>query len=192
MTSRKMPADGDLGGDKLRAKRRTKATAPRARTTPPAAPPAAKKRARPSRARSRDWKPTFLTALRETRSAAAAAERAGISRQSAYEHRQKDPEFAAAWATVDESITDDLEQEAVRRATDGVSEPVFYQGKEVGQVRRYSDSLLQFLLRGRRRDVYGDRTEITGQGGGPIAILALSDLARETGVAGELEQGGSS
>ena len=43
-----------------------------------------------------------------------------------------------------------IEAEARRRAVDGVDEPVYYQGKEVGTVRRYSDVLLIFLLKGLR------------------------------------------
>lgn len=35
-------------------------------------------------------------------------------------------------------------------------------------VRKYSDTLLQFLLKGRRRAVFGDKQEITGAGGSPL------------------------
>ena len=49
------------------------------------------------------------------------------------------------------------EDEAVRRAHDGVDEPVFYQGKACGVVRKYSDTLLIFLLKGRRPEKYRDR-----------------------------------
>lgn len=158
----------------------------------PAARPPAKRSAKstPTRARARNWKPTFLKALRETRSVAAAAMRAGIDRQTAYNHRRDDPAFAADWETVHEAITDDLEKAAIARAVDGVEEPEFYRGQVVGTTVRYSDSLLQFLLRGRRREVYGDRTEITGAGGGPIQLQAIADLA-ESAKRRELETGQS-
>lgn len=39
------------------------------------------------------------------------------------------------------------EQEAHRRAVDGIDEPVFYKGDECGHIRRYSDRLLEFLLK---------------------------------------------
>ena len=43
-----------------------------------------------------------------------------------------------------------LEDEARRRAVDGVDEPVFQQGKQVGTIRKHSDTLLIFLLKGIR------------------------------------------
>jgi hypothetical protein len=63
---------------------------------------------------------------------------------------------------------DTVEKEAVRRAKYGVLEPIISQGRVVmdpsnpGQpmmVRKYSDSLMMFILKGRRRDVYGDKVQ---------------------------------
>jgi hypothetical protein len=54
--------------------------------------------------------------------------------------------------------TDALEDEAVRRAVEGVIKPVFHQGKRVGTLRVFSDPLLMFLLRARRPDKFADRT----------------------------------
>lgn len=53
-----------------------------------------------------------------------------------------------------------LEDEARRRAVDGVDEPVFQGGELVGHVRRYSDRLLEFLLRGRRPTVYREGASV--------------------------------
>lgn len=135
-----------------------------------------RRQAKVTRARARDWKPAFLKALVELRSAVAACEAAGVSRQTAYEHRQKFPEFAAAWAEADETITQQLEVEMLRRAHDGVEEPVFQGGKLVGTKRVYSDPLLMFALRAKRPNVYRDRTEVTGADGGPIRIQALEAI----------------
>lgn len=38
-------------------------------------------------------------------------------------------------------------------------------------VRKYSDSLAQFLLKGYRRRVFGDKQEITGANGGALAVI---------------------
>lgn len=55
-------------------------------------------------------------------------------------------------------------------------------------VTKYSDALLMFVLKGNRRRVYGDKTEVTGANGGPIQmdevkkasrIAALLALARD-------------
>lgn len=55
-------------------------------------------------------------------------------------------------------------------------------------ITKYSDGLLMFVLKGNRRRLYGDKTEVTGAGGGPIVmdevkkasrIAALLALARD-------------
>lgn len=45
-------------------------------------------------------------------------------------------------------------------------------------VRKYSDSLLMFQLKGLRRRLYGDKQEITGDNGGPIMMDATTRAAR--------------
>ena len=55
---------------------------------------------------------------------------------------------------------DILEAEAHRRAVEGVEEPVgWYKGQAGGTVRRYSDVLLMFLLKGVLPERYKDRIE---------------------------------
>ena len=49
---------------------------------------------------------------------------------------------------------DALEDEAIRRAREGVVEPVFQAGLHCGNVRKYSDLLLIFLLKSRRPHRY--------------------------------------
>ena len=69
-----------------------------------------------------------------------------------YAHRTTEAEFADAWDDAYDAGNDRLEDEAHRRAVDGVERPVTYRGEVVGSVREYSDVLLMFLLRGRRPD----------------------------------------
>lgn len=38
-------------------------------------------------------------------------------------------------------------------------------------VRKYSDSLAQFLMKGYRRKKFGDKTELTGANGGPLSTI---------------------
>lgn len=38
-------------------------------------------------------------------------------------------------------------------------------------VRKYSDALLTLILKGRRKKVYADRTELTGADGGPVTTM---------------------
>jgi transposase-like protein len=120
----------------------------------------------------------FLDALAETASVTRACETAGIARRTAYDWRDADPEFAKAWDAAVQLGTEALEDEAVRRAHHGTDEAVFYQGAECGTVRRYSDTLLIFLLKARRPEKYRERVsaELTGKDGGPIQTENLSDL----------------
>ena len=62
----------------------------------------------------------------------------------------------------------------------GVDEPVFYQGAQCGAVRKYSDTLLIFMLKARRPEKYRERAnvELTGQGGGPVELDDRSAAAR--------------
>ena len=50
-----------------------------------------------------------------------------------------------------------LEDEARRRALQGVEKPVFREGRQVGTVTEYSDTLLIFLLKARRPEKFRDR-----------------------------------
>ena len=99
----------------------------------------------------------FLKALSETGSVTTAAAVAGTSRTRVYELRKADPAFGSAWEEAEEIAADRLEDEARRRAVEGVPEPLVSAGKLVrdddGQsimVRRYSDNLLLALIKARR------------------------------------------
>jgi len=52
-----------------------------------------------------------------------------------------------------------LEDEATRRAFVGVEQPVFYKGEVCGSVLNYSDSLMQFLLKGGKPEKFKERTQ---------------------------------
>ncbi len=115
----------------------------------------------------------FLAALASTGSVTKACAAAGLeSRNTVYEWRKTDPDFAKRWEEARAIGMEALEDEAIRRAHDGVDEPVFHQGVAVGTVRKYSDTLLIFLLKGAKPDVYRDRvsTELTGKDGGPVQV----------------------
>lgn len=112
-----------------------------------------------------------------------ACEKAGIARQTVYQRREKDSDFAAAWDNALEIAADVLEREAWRRAVEGWDEPV-YQGKElVGTIRKYDSTLLIFLLKGIRPAKYRERHELSGPGGGAIPIKSETQLTpEESGV----------
>jgi hypothetical protein len=83
-----------------------------------------------------EWRPAFLTTLRNTGNIRAACQTAGISRQLAYDHRARSQEFAAQWDEALQDAIDGLEAVAINRA------------------RTSSDTLLIFLLKAHRPEKY--------------------------------------
>lgn len=112
-------------------------------------------------------------------------------RSTWYRWRAERPEFATAWAAALEHGTDALEDEAVRRAVEGVIKPVFHQGKRVGTLKIYSDALLMFLLRARRPEKFTDRTGSASDSADDLIARLKAGRARieqRAGVTPEEEQ----
>ena len=84
---------------------------------------------------------------------------AGISHQTHYNWLAADPDYRAAYALAQERSLDVIEQEIIRRGVKGYKEPIIYQGKVTGYVRRYSDNLLMFLAK-RRDPLYRDNPQL--------------------------------
>lgn len=123
----------------------------------------------------------FLDALAQTASVTAACEIAGIGRRSVYEWREEDKEFATRWEAALELGTDALEDEAVRRAREGVNKPVFHRGEVCGHVREYSDTLMIFMLKARRPEKFRDNAavQVTGKDGAAlIPDVPMIEVAR--------------
>lgn len=100
----------------------------------------------------------FLDTLAQTGRVITAATAAGFT-DTSYLHRlrREDEDFARQWNEAIEAAADVLEEEATRRAVDGVLEPVFYKGDVVGYKTNYSDQLMMFLLRGLRPDKFNPK-----------------------------------
>ena len=96
----------------------------------------------------------FLRSLAECGNVGESCKAASVARSTVYEWRQKDEKFRAEWDTALDAAGDVLEAECRRRAVDGVVEPIMHQGQVVTTVRRFSDTLLIFLLKGVRPRKY--------------------------------------
>jgi hypothetical protein len=96
----------------------------------------------------------FLAAFRITACLSKAAQAARIGRRRHYHWLEQDPDYRLAFEQAKLEVVGELEDEAVRRACEGWLKPVFYQGRQCGTVRRYSDKLLMFLLKGWRPERY--------------------------------------
>lgn len=99
----------------------------------------------------------------------------GICYNTMYRWREGSPAFKRAFDLCMEEgkarLIDQLQREAFRRGHDGVEEPVFFMGKEVAKVRKYSDALLTSMLKAKVPD-FRDRLEMAGH-------LALGQMSEE-------------
>ena len=120
-------------------------------------------------------KSIFLDRLSKSPNVSAAAKAAGYSRNYFYDLRKVDSVFAAEWQDALDQSLDAAEGELYRRAVRGVSKPVFYLGQEVGKVKEYSDTLLIFLLKSHKPEVYKEtvRNEMTGRDGKDIVLRVV-------------------
>lgn len=115
--------------------------------------------------------PDFLDALSKNGNVTRACLASGLNRIQAYRLRETDPGFAELWDEAARIGAHALEDEARRRAYEGIIKPLFYQGRRVTdvvidgetgevveevpvEVREYSDTLLIFLLKGLFPDRY--------------------------------------
>lgn len=129
-------------------------------------------------------KRVMLAAVSNTGHVGKSCTMAEISRETHYNWLKKDPLYREAFNVAWDRAVDALEAEAVRRAFEGVTKPVYHAGKravdiktnEQGDivrdpitnapigvpavVREYSDTLLIFLLKGKRPSVYRENYSI--------------------------------
>ncbi len=102
-------------------------------------------------------KEIVLAMLSNGATSAAAAAAIGAHRRTIMKWSDNDEEFAQRWSDAVEEGIDRLEQEAIRRARDGVKRPCLLHGAGRRLVQEYSDSLLKFLLEAKRPAVYRAR-----------------------------------
>jgi hypothetical protein len=89
-----------------------------------------------------------------------AAKAARISRNMHYRWLAADAAYKPLFADAELQAGDVLEEEAKRRAIAGYYEPVFYQGEQCGKVLRFSDGLMQLLLKGSKPAKYRENTSV--------------------------------
>lgn len=131
----------------------------------------------------------FFAVIATGRPVGVACKAAGYSRRSVYEYQKEDKDFARCWQEADDEAVELMEAEADRRAMKGTLEPVFYQGEKCGSVRKFSDGLLMFRLKGKRPHIYRETVEHSGPGGRPIQTedVTFDDAARSKRIAALLD-----
>jgi hypothetical protein len=120
-------------------------------------------------------KQKFLDTYRGTGNVSAAAVLATIGRRTHYDWIRDDAVYAASFADAVEEAADRLETEARRRAVTGCSEAIYYKGAQIGTLKKYSDTLLIFLLKGARPEKYSDHHTLGTKKGQPLGVR-LEDI----------------
>jgi hypothetical protein len=145
-------------------------------------------------------KPAFLAAYVRTASITKAARAARIERQLHYRWLADDPDYPKQFQAAQTEAAQLLEDEAIRRAHEGIVKPLVYKGRftyksrpkknadgslvqENGKpvyedygaplaIREYSDGMMMFLLRGFMPNKYKENAslELSGPGGGAIPL----------------------
>jgi hypothetical protein len=118
-------------------------------------------------------KRAFLLAFAEIGQITRAARAASVDHSLHYYWHKTDPAYREAFADAKDLAAATLEEEAIRRARDGVKRTIFYQGEAIGEELTYSDTLLIFLLKGAIPDKYSDKHELTGKSGAPLPPLQI-------------------
>lgn len=137
--------------------------------------------ARKTTATPRNWRKVFLRELAVDGNRQRAAEVAGVDRKTVYNHRASDAAFRAEWDAAIDQAGEYLEAEAWRRATEGVTEPltcgrglVYHEDGSLATVQKYSDSLMQTLLRGARPQKYRDNVSVSAPAALGVTVVLES------------------
>ena len=80
-----------------------------------------------------------------------------IHRTTVFDKIDKDPVFAEVLAQAKDRGIDVLEDEATRRANNGVDKGVYFQGQLVAVEKTYSEPLMGLLLKANRPEKYAER-----------------------------------
>lgn len=123
----------------------------------------------PKKTRTRRNKPKKLTlkamedfciVLSQTGSVTQAADHIGVSRPRLYEKKKEDPWFSEQWDEARERAGDALKTEARRRAL-GWDEERFDADGNVYTIRKYSDKMLELMLKAVYPYEFRDRVDPT-------------------------------
>jgi len=123
-------------------------------------------------------KAKFLKLLGEGKTITESCDAVGVARQTSYDHMREDPAFQEA---VDQAVEIGVESSLIpvarNRAVDGWLEPVFYEGQEVGTIRRFDNVLLWKLITAKSKRYRG------GISGKTDAGDQIIDLGKELAAA---------
>ena len=107
-------------------------------------------------------KKLFIELLAEFGVVTYACKGVDITKQTAYNARKHDRKFADAWDEAVDYSVENMERVAYDRAVNGVNEPLSFKGELTGDtVKRYSDILLMFMIKGNKPEKYRENSKAT-------------------------------
>ena len=114
-----------------------------------------------------DQQAKFLAAFSEHANVSLAAKAVGMDRTKHYDWLAADPEYVQRFKRAYKAACDAVDAEIRRRGVLGYQEPVFFQGRECGQITKFDSTLLIFFAKGMMPDKYKDNCKadinLTGQ-----------------------------
>jgi len=118
-----------------------------------------------------------------------ACAKAGVGRRTHYQWLETDPEYRTQFEQSRKRIVQLLEDEALRRAVEGVEKPISVNG-ETKIIREYSDTLLIFLLKGAAPEKYRERYEhaLGAPGGGGVTKIEIVRVTARSEIEAPVER----
>lgn len=129
-----------------------------------------------------DWAEPFLKELAKNGNVSESCIVAGKGRRTIYDLRDRDPRFAEAMRLSRLDACDALRREAIRRAVAGVDEEHTTNRGDTYTITRYSDRLLEFLMKADHPEKYGNKVAVdqkTEHRGAVAGIAGLDQLSPE-------------
>jgi hypothetical protein len=118
----------------------------------------------------------YLSALREYGEAPLAREEVGISWETVKKQRKKDPGFVELEQEAQRIYRARLAAEVHRRGMEGIEEPIYWNGKIVGYITKYSDKMLELHVK-RHIPEYRDKVTVKNEMSGSLGLMTdLSEL----------------
>jgi len=137
-------------------------------------------------------KAIYCSALEEMGYARGAELAAGTSWRTVKEHREMFPDFDAACVEAMEGFRNRLHSAAFERAVEGWDEPVFYQGRIVGSIRRRSDRLMELMLRAHIPEKFRDNVSVDATVRGGVLVvpaqMSMEEWMAQHGADAQLSQ----
>ena len=124
---------------------------------------------------------TFLATFEQSANVTQACRAANISREMIYTWLEHDAEFSILYHQAEQIANDAIRAEIFRRGHDGWDEPQFSAGKHMGNVRKYSDTLLIFLAKARMPEFREKQSlEVTTPGSVEVYKVRIPDNGRDS------------